>query len=251
MLLAAFITYDVSQECIKHRLADCECDFSIPFVSRDSERNQIFGGCGANLKWASNITRTVMGVTDDPLIQHNIETGIHLASKTSVHCENLGPLRTKSIRKCYVAINPNDFYPFRPGLTRVQSGQLVKRLKSKYENAIRTEDTGGLVPVIGGDLPASSNLVFANDSPNFCVANTSGGIPGPSGRQCSPSIQPDPHECPSCSQCNSCIVLCCNRGHYKKTEPVVTSVPRPVSVNGKIKVVIERRISEETRYFCN
>ena len=81
MLLAASITYDLTQECIRHNLGSNCFDWSVPFVSRGNNA-LIFGKGGANIEWASTITRRVMEPANEDcsdVLTHNIEAGIQVS----------------------------------------------------------------------------------------------------------------------------------------------------------------------------
>ena len=77
MLLAASITYDLTQECIRHNLGSNCFDWSVPFVRRVNN-TLVFGKGGANIEWASSITRRVMEECSD-VLTHNIEAGIQVS----------------------------------------------------------------------------------------------------------------------------------------------------------------------------
>ena len=87
MLLAASITYDLTQECIRHNLGNNCFDWSVPFVRRVNialilNGTVIFGKGGANIEWASSITRRVMESDTDEcsdVLTHNIEAGIQVS----------------------------------------------------------------------------------------------------------------------------------------------------------------------------
>ena len=90
MLLAASITYDLTQECIRHNLGSNCFDWSVPFVRRVNN-TLVFGKGGANIEWASSITRRVMESDTDECVMdptneecsdvltHNIEAGIQVS----------------------------------------------------------------------------------------------------------------------------------------------------------------------------
>ena len=81
MLLAASITYDLTQECIRHNLGRNCFDWSVQFLNRVND-TLVLGRGGANIKWASSITRRVMESDTDEcpdVLTHNIEAGIQVS----------------------------------------------------------------------------------------------------------------------------------------------------------------------------
>ena len=96
----------------------------------------------------------------------------------------------------------------------------VYRNRTCHEDSDSLSQSSGDDPTIGSDTPdivlsatqevcSSRQLLFLNDSPNYCIQNEAIGSLGTSGRVC------DPHTTGS----DSCDYLCtqCGRGHVKVT----------------------------------
>lgn len=87
-------------------------------------------------------------------------------------------------------------------------GQL---LKDKYDGAPKvTGDNDGKTLIPEGETikpPDDLDLVYTDDSPNFCMPNKRFGTSGTTGRVCNQtSYGPD-----------GCDIMCCNRGYERKT----------------------------------
>ena len=88
------------------------------------------------------------------------------------------------------------------------------------------------------DHPTNDDLVYIFDTPNLCFANGTLDIPGTSGRQCYPEVVGK----------GSCDLLCCGRGHYKKTRPETIYALRLIGFQLTRIPVGTRTVTE---YFCN
>ena len=88
------------------------------------------------------------------------------------------------------------------------------------------------------DNPTDEDLVYICDTPNLCFANSTLDIPGTSGRRCYPEVVGR----------GSCELLCCNRGHYKKTKTVTEYEFKLV---GFTLIQVPVRTRTVTEYFCN
>ena len=86
-----------------------------------------------------------------------------------------------------------------------------QKLKDKYDGSPKVtgnNDGYSLIPEANSIKPPSDmDLVYTNDSPNFCKPNNKFGTPGTVGRICNgTSMGPD-----------GCDILCCGRGSTKQT----------------------------------
>lgn len=85
------------------------------------------------------------------------------------------------------------------------------KLKDKFDGAIKvigTNDGKGVQPAEETlKPPGRLDLVYTENSPNFCRRNKKYGSIGTRGRQCNPDDM----------GVGGCDLLCCNRGYRKET----------------------------------
>lgn len=93
--------------------------------------------------------------------------------------------------------------------------EVGNRLKEKFDGAIKVttgNDGKGFMPEEKGTKsPMNEDLVYSEDSPDFCQANSITGSLGTKGRICNQTSETD-----------GCDLLCCGRGYstHIKTEYV-------------------------------
>ena len=79
---------------------------------------------------------------------------------------------------------------------------------TKYLSSVkvRSSTSGGLVSSGPADDPTPDDLVYSEDSPDYCTFNSDLNILGTRGRTCNPNTVGS----------GSCDLLCCGRGYYSK-----------------------------------
>lgn len=128
---------------------------------------------------------------------HNNEAGRRAVYKlVKIECKCHGVSGSCSMKTCWLKL---------PSFRQV--GDMIKE---KYDSAIEVKyqpRMKTLRPRYRRYVkPTNEDLVYIDDSPNYCVANTRIGAYGTSGRQCNRnSFGPD-----------GCNQMCCGRGYYVK-----------------------------------
>ncbi|XP_021917624.1 protein Wnt-6-like [Zootermopsis nevadensis] len=220
-ITAAGVTYAVTRACTMGDLIECSCDKSTkgknrlgPFARDNSaisstaastaaatDGDWVWGGCGDNVNFGYRKSKDFM---DAPyrrrsdiktLVKlHNNDAG-RLAVKNFMRtdCKCHGLSGSCAMRTCW-----RKMPPFR---------DVGNRLKERFDGAakvIPSNDGHSFIPE--GDTikpPDRSDLVYSEDSPDFCKPNRKTGSVGTQGRQCnatSPGVE-------------GCELLCCGRGY--------------------------------------
>ena len=83
-------------------------------------------------------------------------------------------------------------------------------LFTRYGGAVHvTERDGEIVNVNSNiDPPGSDDIIYKDNSPNFCQENIQVGTVGVANRMCDPNS----------NNRNACASTCCDRGHYSITK---------------------------------
>ena len=132
-----------------------------------------------------------MGLTLCPI------PSLQAINKTSQECVCHGLSGTCSIQTCYTRIK--------------EVSEIGEELGLKYSGAVKvvkeSNSTNLISAFTGRDNPSENDLVYVNESPNFCNPDPVKGVLGTQDRLCVPNGDgPD-----------SCQNLCCSYGFYTKT----------------------------------
>ena len=138
-------------------------------------------------------------------MSHSYLMFLQILNNRTTSCVCHGISGTCSIQTCYQKV---------PDV-----GVVGSQLQFKYNGAVKVKmdaTTKNLVPVRPDiDQNITSDLVYMGDSPDFCRQTTQDGVLGTKDRICIPDSE----------SLNSCNILCCGRGHYRKVS-VVRAPPR-------------------------
>nr|CAD7257630.1 unnamed protein product [Timema shepardi] len=212
-ITAAGVTYAVTRACTMGDLVECSCDKTVKGRSRlgsmspehaaitnAADGDWEWGGCGDNVNFGYRKSKDFM---DAPyrrrsdiktLVRlHNNDAGrLAVKSFMRTECKCHGLSGSCTLRTCW-----RKMPPFR---------DVGNRLKERFDGAakvIPSNDGHSFIPE-GPTIkpPGRGDLVYSEDSPDFCKANRKTGSLGTQGRQCnatSPGVE-------------GCELLCCGRG---------------------------------------
>lgn len=229
-IMAAGVTYSVTRACTMGDLIECSCDKSIKGFGRNmgsdrrivaryvtggarlgqesgnaQEGNWEWGGCGDNVNYGYKKSKAFM---DSPYRKRSdIKTLVKLhnndAGRLSVkhlmytECKCHGLSGSCTLRTCWRKM---------PAFRDVGN-----RLKERFDGAakvIPSNDGHHFIPE-GSTIkpPSRTDLVYSEESPDFCKPNRKTGSLGTQGRECnatSPGVE-------------GCELLCCGRGYDTRT----------------------------------
>ncbi|XP_025086682.1 protein Wnt-6-like [Pomacea canaliculata] len=204
-ITAAGVVYAVTQACSLGGLLQCTCQNHARDMSTDGEWE--WGGCGDNVEFGYQKSREFMdarrrkkrGRADvTTLIQlHNNEAGRRAVKKyMRQECKCHGLSGSCTLKTCWMKM---------PAFRDVGD-----RLKARFDGAAKviiSNDAKELLPE-GETIkpPSKEDLVYSEESPNFCNRKRKVGSLGTKGRECDPNSM----------GVGGCDLLCCNRGHSKE-----------------------------------
>lgn len=247
----AGVLQSIARSCRNGDLHSCGCSKT---KRPDSlNKDYVWGGCGDNIEYAYKFTKEFIDLIDQAtnihlqkegkltrmearrlrarkLVNlHNNEAGRRIIYKMAkIECKCLGLSGSCTLKTCWLKL-PS----FR---------EIGDKLKEKFERAIqvRYDPKRNSLRIRSRRYrrPTSEDLIYIDESPNYCVANQNIDILGTKGRQCNKNSNgPD-----------GCNQMCCGRGYYvKKT---IKSEKCKCKFQWCCEVKCETCITEIETYIC-
>ncbi|XP_040566218.1 protein Wnt-5b [Lepeophtheirus salmonis] len=204
-IASAGVVYSISRGCRDGQLSSCGCsDASRP---NELKKEWIWGGCGDNINYGYKYQKNFIDIRerevnherggDDHARQlmnlHNNEAGRRAVIRNmKVTCKCHGVSGSCSLITCWQQLSP-----FR---------KVGDYLQDKYKIATKVRSTrqGRLkVRKRSGIIPTANDLIFIDQSPNYCHPNSTTGSLGTQSRRCNKNSKgPD-----------GCQQMCCRRGY--------------------------------------
>ncbi|XP_059202565.1 protein Wnt-8a-like [Centropristis striata] len=183
---AAGVMYTLTKNCSMGDFDNCGCDDSR--IGQTGGRGWIWGGCSDNVAFGEKISKQFVDALEGghdsraAVNLHNNEAG-RLAIKATMRraCKCHGVSGSCSIQTCWMQLA--DFR------------EVGNYLKTKHEHAKKLEmdkkparvgnsaDNRGAMAHAFRGIPRTE-LIYLEDSPDYCVKNQSVGFPGTEGREC-------------------------------------------------------------------
>ncbi|CAG9821650.1 unnamed protein product [Phaedon cochleariae] len=204
-LAAAGVAHSVSRACRDGQLSSCGC--SRMRRPKDLKKEWVWGGCGDNLEYGYKFTQNFVDIRERErkfkrgtreqgrllMNLHNNEAGRRaVIKKSKVTCKCHGVSGSCSLITCW-----QQLATFR---------EIGDYLRDKYDGAteVRVNRRGRLqLRDSRLTLPTAYDLVYLEDSPDYCVKDDRIGSLGTQGRSCN-RTSPD---------IDGCNLLCCGRGY--------------------------------------
>ncbi|XP_052430924.1 protein Wnt-8a ORF2 [Carassius gibelio] len=183
---AAGVMHTLTRNCSLGDLDDCGCD-----SSRNGKlggRGWLWGGCSDNVDFGERISKEYLDALETgqdsraAVNLHNNEAG-RLAVKATMKriCRCHGMSESCTMQTCWMQLS--DFREIGNYL-KVKHGQAQKlemdkrrmRAANSADNRVAMADTFGSIP--------RSELIYLEDSPDYCAKNLSIGLLGTEGREC-------------------------------------------------------------------
>ncbi|KAK9884152.1 hypothetical protein WA026_005104 [Henosepilachna vigintioctopunctata] len=202
---AASVAFTVTRACSKGELPQCSCDNRI----RQKKSNKWkWGGCSEDIKYGERFSREFLDVREDPntamglMNLHNNEAGRRaVRSRMQRTCKCHGVSGSCSMQICWRRLPP-----FR---------QVAEGLFQRYEGASHVkfvERRRKKLRAVSPDLkkPNKTDLVYLDESPDYCEKNETLNVLGTRGRVCNRTSQ----------GIDGCRLLCCGRGYQTRVREV-------------------------------
>lgn len=203
---AAGVVHTTSRACREGHLATCGC--SRRPRPKNLERDWIWGGCGDNVEYGYNFAqgfidvrereknhpRHSRGLSRTLMNLHNNEAGRRAVyDNIQISCKCHGVSGSCSLKTCW-----NQLPPFR------DTGNM---LKDKYDGATLVKFNRQGTKLIQRNKrykkPTKSDLIYLDQSPDYCHPNLKIGSYGTVGRYCNRSS----------AGMDGCNLMCCGRGY--------------------------------------
>nr|ACH68430.1 wingless-type MMTV integration site family member 16 protein [Saccoglossus kowalevskii] len=197
----AGVVYAVTRACSAGNLTDCTCDRE---HGETHEEGWNWRGCSDNIHYAIGFSKTFVDAPDKAfkgdllrslMNLHNNEVGRKaIEEQMDIQCRCHGVSGSCNVKSCWKTMphfpNVGDYLK-----TRYESSvELHPRAKKRLR---RKDRKNRKVPI------NTTEMVYMDQSPNYCMEDTLNGVPGTSGRECNrTSLLAD-----------SCDLLCCGRGY--------------------------------------
>ncbi|XP_066994945.2 protein Wnt-8b-like [Anabrus simplex] len=207
-ITSAGVVYSVTRNCSRGDLLDCGCDTSLR--GRTSE-GWFWGGCSDNVAFGEDVAiRFLEAVkerekdTTGYIHRHNARAGREaVRDGLKRRCKCHGVSGTCSVQTCWQQMAP--------------FSETAANLRQRYERAVRIDDEPRNGAVAAGNSAAGTSplhkpvidkrdLVYLQESPDYCQPNKTTGWLGTRGRACSKPL--DALQNVSVAERRSCRTLC-------------------------------------------
>ncbi|XP_058634920.1 wingless-type MMTV integration site family, member 2Ba isoform X2 [Onychostoma macrolepis] len=227
---SAGVVYAITRACSQGELKICGCDTNRRGRASDEEGDFDWGGCSDNINYGIKFAKAFVDarermVKDARALMnlHNNRCGrmaVKRFMKTECKCH--GVSGSCALRTCWLAMS--DF--------RRTGDYLRKKYNTAVEVTMNQDGSGFMVADRDYKRTTKNDLVYIENSPDYCLMDRSAGSLGTAGRVCNKSSR----------AMDGCEVMCCGRGYD------TTRVNRVSKCECKFKwcCAVECRDCEET-----
>ncbi|XP_069812165.1 protein Wnt-2 [Dendropsophus ebraccatus] len=198
---SAGVVFAITRACSQGELKSCSCDPDKKGSSKDSRGSFDWGGCSDNIDYGIRFARGFVDARERKgkdaralMNLHNNRVGRKAVKRfIKQECKCHGVSGSCTVRTCWLTMG--DFR---------KSGDLLRK---KYNGAIQVvmnqDGTGFTVANKRYNKPTSNDLVYFENSPDYCIKDRDAGSFGTAGRVCNQSSR----------GMDSCEIMCCGRGY--------------------------------------
>ncbi|KRY68164.1 Protein Wnt-4 [Trichinella pseudospiralis] len=240
---AAGVSYSITRACSQGDLPSCSCDKNVHrrnFKNKRFQGQWEWGGCSEDVAYGERLSKDFVDSNElarawsDPAPKlmnlHNNEAGRRaIRANMKLMCKCHGVSGSCTVKLCW---------------RRMTDFQTIgEALSKKFDGAVKVKFSGlrhKLKPYVAGHKkPTKRDLVYLQQSPDFCQENPKLGVYGTKGRQC----EKDGYST------SGCAILCCGRGYTVKTVEKVHDCNCKFQWCCEVKCEKCKHVVEE--YFCN
>ncbi|XP_026214143.1 protein Wnt-8a-like [Anabas testudineus] len=183
---AAGVMYTLTKNCSMGDFDNCGCDDSR--IGQTGGRGWIWGGCSDNVAFGEKISKQFVDALEDghdsraAVNLHNNEAG-RLAIKATMRkaCKCHGVSGSCSIQTCWMQLA--DFREVGNYLKKKHEHAKKLEMDKKPAKAGNSADNRGAIAHAFRSIP-QTELIYLEDSPDYCIKNKSLGVHGTEGREC-------------------------------------------------------------------
>ncbi|TNN00253.1 protein Wnt-2 [Takifugu flavidus] len=200
-LSSAGVVYALARACSQGDLDSCSCDPAKKGSSRDAKGSFSWGGCSDHVDHAMRFSQAFVDAKERKerdaralMNLHNNRAGRKAVKRfMTLECKCHGVSGSCSVRTCWSAMA--DF--------RRTGDHLRKKYNGAVQVAVKQYGTGFTTAHAHFKQPGKNDLVYLEDSPDYCVRDQDSGSLGTGGRLCNRTSPGT----------DGCEVMCCGRGY--------------------------------------
>ncbi|XP_018111358.2 protein Wnt-2 [Xenopus laevis] len=198
---SAGIVFAITRACSQGELKSCSCDPMMKGSSKDSKGSFDWVGCSNNIDYGIRFARTFVDAKERKgkdaralMNLHNNRAGRKAVKRfMTQECKCHGVSGSCTVRTCWMAMG--DF--------RKSGDYLRKKYNGAIQVVMNQDGTGFTVANKQFKKPTNNDLVYFENSPDYCVRDRDVGSLGTAGRICNQTSR----------GMDSCEVMCCGRGY--------------------------------------
>ncbi|XP_060734596.1 protein Wnt-2 [Tachysurus vachellii] len=198
---SAGMVHTLTRACSQGELDSCSCDPGKKGSSHDAKGPFDWGGCSDHVDHAIKFTQAFVDAKEKKerdaralMNLHNNRAGRRAVKRfMTLECKCHGVSGSCNIRTCWLAIG--DF--------RQTGDYLRKKYNSATQVVMNRYGTGFTIAHRKFRKPTKNDLVYFEDSPDYCIWDHESGSVGTGGRVCNRTSH----------GADSCEVMCCGRGY--------------------------------------
>nr|WCP86875.1 WNT 2-1 [Cyprinus carpio] len=198
---SAGMVYTLTRACSQGELENCSCDPGKKGSSRDAKGDFDWGGCSDHVDHAIKFTQVFIDAKERKerdaralMNLHNNRAGRKAVKRfMNLECKCHGVSGSCNVRTCWLAMA--DF--------RQTGDYLRKKYNSAIQVVMNQYGTSFTSAYRMFKRPTKNDLVYFEDSPDYCIWDHESGSAGTGGRVCNRTSR----------GADSCEVMCCGRGY--------------------------------------
>nr|CDI40108.1 WNTA protein [Euperipatoides kanangrensis] len=231
---AAGVAYSVTRACSKGEITECSCDKNVR--QQNTEGKWEWGGCSEDIVFGESFSKDFVDSKEKALSAeglmnlHNNDAGrMAISNNMDLICKCHGVSGSCSVKICWRKM--------------AEFAQIGEELTEKFEGATHVRMSmkrNKLKPKIRGQKsPTKQDLVYLEESPDYCKRNLKIGVLGTKGRQCNRTSY----------GMDGCKLMCCGRGYHTMVREIVRDCECKFIWCCSVKCNKCREVVEE--HFCN
>ncbi|XP_006770072.1 PREDICTED: protein Wnt-2 [Myotis davidii] len=198
---SAGVVFAITRACSQGELKSCSCDPKKKGSAKDTRGTFDWGGCSDNIDYGIKFARAFVDAKERKgkdaralMNLHNNRAGRKAVKRfLKQECKCHGVSGSCTLRTCWLAMA--DF--------RRTGDYLWKKYNGAIQVVMNQDGTGFTVANKRFKKPTKNDLVYFENSPDYCIRDRDAGSLGTAGRVCNLTSR----------GMDSCEVMCCGRGY--------------------------------------